>query len=287
MDIKKLAGLFGRSSQTNRAARLKLGLLAIMKNEAMNRHEWLDHYRWQGVDKIFLIDNGSDDGSIELLAQEIAAGFVELFIRPEQHKQVAHCRAVWDEARIGEQVEWIVMADLDEFWFSPGSNIRAALDTLMDVDLVYSNWIMFGSSGFERHPPSLRRHLIHRQPKLSAHPDTKWICRTNVIKDTRQFLVHKISGVDSARVVSDNDVFHLNHYPIQSLEYFKKVQMTRGDPSTERFDSVRDLAYFRRYDEPATVIDRTLADMLAAEEARSVESCEAAKRASIDDAAAR
>jgi glycosyltransferase involved in cell wall biosynthesis len=257
-----VAHFFGRPKPTHGVNLSKLGLIAIMKNEAMNLREWIDHYRWQGVDQIFLIDNGSTDGGPNLIEEEIADGFVTLFSRPEPHNQVAHYRAVFQQASVRERVEWLVMADLDEFWFSPGSNLRIAVDTLTDIDLVYTNWVMFGSSGLKEHPSSVRRCLLHRQPKLGSHSDTKWICRTNVIKDARQMLLHKISGVDSARVVSDNDLFRLNHYAIQSLEYFTKIKMTRGDASTPDFDSFRDLDYFKRYDEPASVVDRTLADML-------------------------
>jgi len=237
--------------------------MAIMKNEAMNLREWVDHYRWQGIDKIFLIDNGSSDGGVSLIEGEIAEGFIELFERPEPHQQVAHYHAVFAAASIAERVEWLVMADLDEFWFSPNSTLHTAVDNLTDIDLVYTNWTIFGSSGFDRHPPSLRRELVHRQPQLGLHSDTKWICRTAAIRDPRQMIVHKLTGIDSTRVVSDNDLFRLNHYPIQSLEYFTKVKMTRGDACAQRFDSVRDLDYFKRYDESATVLDRTLADMVA------------------------
>lgn len=127
-----------------------------------------------------------------------------------------------------------------------------------DIDLIYANWRVFGSSGYETHPPSLRRHLIHRK---QMHMNTKFICRADAITDTRQLNLHKVQG-GSSRVVSDNERFHLNHYPIQSLEYFTRIKMTRGDASSPQLDGVRTLEYFHRYDESATYVDRTLADML-------------------------
>jgi hypothetical protein len=154
------------------------------------------------------------------------------------------------------------MADLDEFWFSPGSNLRKALDSLQDIDLVYANWKMFGACGYQTHPPSLRRCLTLRHPTLGEHASTKWICRTDAISHRRNISIHKVSGIDSTRVVSDNVRFHLNHYPIQSMEYFSKVKMTRGDASSPMFDTVRTLDYFHRYDSPAVFEDRLLADSL-------------------------
>ena len=267
--IVKLGRMFKaltrRRKPRNNAAREKLGLLAIMKDEAMNLREWVEHHRWQGVDRIFLIDNGSTDGGRDLIENEIREGYVELFVRPDSHQQWAHYQAVMVQARICERVEWLAMADLDEFWFSPGSDLPTALDSLKDIDLVYANWKMFGASGYQNHPPSLRRCLTLRDPMLGEHADTKWICRTDAITHRRNISIHKVSGVDSTRVVSDNVRFHLNHYPIQSMEYFTKVKMTRGDVSSRKFDAVRTLDYFRRYDTPATHEDRLLADSLPPE----------------------
>jgi hypothetical protein len=45
-----------------------------------------------------------------------------------------------------------------------------------------------------------------------------------------------------------NVLIQLNHYPIQSLEFFQKVKMTRGDVSSSAYENVRDLSYFHRYD---------------------------------------
>jgi hypothetical protein len=258
--IKRRRGSFFRPfAQPDRK---QLGVLAIMKNEALNLREWIAHYLWQGVDRIFLIDNGSTDGGPDSLRADLSQGRLELFSRPEPHRQCAHYHSVFVEARIWEKVEWLIMADLDEFWYSPGSNLANTLSDVRDLDLVYANWRIFGSSGHQNHPPSVRRNFIHRHPQLGGHVNTKWICRTDAITDTRQLDIHKVRGIDSSRVVSDNERFHLNHYPIQSLEYFTKVKMPRGDASSPQYDNVRTSEYFRSYDEPATQVDRTLADML-------------------------
>jgi len=40
---------------------MSLCLVAIFKNESYILEEYINHYIRQGVDKIFFIDNGSDD----------------------------------------------------------------------------------------------------------------------------------------------------------------------------------------------------------------------------------
>lgn len=41
---------------------------------------------------------------------------------------------------------------------------------------------------------------------------------------------------------------HLNHYPIQSLEYFRNVKMRRGDVRSADSNETRSMEYFRAYD---------------------------------------
>ena len=49
-----------------------------MKNEARNIVEYVSHYRWQGAEKIYLIDNGSTDETLELIKPFLEDGTVEL-----------------------------------------------------------------------------------------------------------------------------------------------------------------------------------------------------------------
>ena len=83
---------------------IKLGVLAIMKNEAMNVREWLDHYLWLGVDRVFLIDNGSDDNAIEIVDAHPQRARIELIVRPERHQQGQHYRSAFDLPRCGRGV---------------------------------------------------------------------------------------------------------------------------------------------------------------------------------------
>ena len=74
--------------------KVKLSLLAQMKNETMNLKVWIDHYLWQGVEKIYLIDNGSTDEPLKILKQYIDKGIVFYVSLPEKHKQVEHYKFI-------------------------------------------------------------------------------------------------------------------------------------------------------------------------------------------------
>ena len=124
---------------------------------------------------------------------------------------------------------------------------------------------MFGSSGHKVHPSDLRTQFLMRHQELGDNRNTKWICQTNIFRGLRGLRgldVHKIRGACSSRTISDNNMFQINHYVIQSLEYFTKIKMTRGDATNKIEENTRNIDYFNRYNEPCIVKDTLLSDMV-------------------------
>ena len=61
----------------------------------------------------------------------------------------------------------------------------------------------------------------------------------------------------------DNNGLQLNHYRIQSKEYFEKVKMVRGDVSSGRWEHVRTWDYFEEHDKSdSDVVDMELCSIL-------------------------
>lgn len=229
----------------------------------MNLDEWVTHYLEVGAGHIYLIDNGSTDNTVAKAQAWVSKGLVSLIERPLRYKQVAHYEEAINKFGIRTKCEWLLIADLDEFWFCPdGQALTEQLMSFKDVDVIYANWRMFGSSGLIDHPVSIRAELIHSSPTLGDHINTKYMCRTNVIGTKYAIGIHKLHGACSSRTVSDNFNFNLNHYPIQSLQYFKTVKMARGDANSSEMDGFREIAYFRNYDAPCTEENRTLSDLV-------------------------
>lgn len=245
---------------------IRLGVLAIMKNESINIDEWIEHYLWMGAEKVYLIDNGSTDDTLLNARKWEETGRVAVIELTGKYQQVKHYWTAIKHFDIRRTCDWLLIADLDEFWFCPnGDSIPVALRDFQNFDVVYSNWVLFGSDGLVDQPSSIRRSFVHRKPGVDLHINTKYICRTSVIKRKSSLGIHKIIGADSSRTISDITRFQLNHYPIQSLSFFTSVKMTRGDVATPMHDHVRDMDYFRRYDEGCTEIDRKLADLVSSQ----------------------
>ena len=242
-----------------------LAVLGIMKNEAWNLDEWIEHYLWMGADHVFLIDNGSTDNSLSLAQAWEERGQVTTMIQYERWRQTRH---YWDAIKhfgIRRDYEWLLVADLDEFWFTPdGRSLPETLAALRDLDLLYVNPLTFGSSGHVRHPRSLRRDLVMRAPEPADHMTTKWVCRTKILNRRRDLRIHKIFSAASDRVVSANDLFRVNHYQYQSHEFWNSVKIPRGDAALEARDILRTASQLPAFDALCTVEDRALADQLGA-----------------------
>ncbi|NBE06143.1 glycosyltransferase family 2 protein [Paragemmobacter ruber] len=234
-----------------------------MKNESISIDEWIEHYLWVGAHMIYLIDNGSTDDTLQKARQWEKGGRVRVIELPEKYKQTQHYWTAIKHFKIKQNCDWLLVADLDEYWFCPsGDSIPDALREFSNFDVIYSNWVMFGSGGFVEQPESVRMSFVLRKPGVNWHINTKYMCRTSVLKRQSSVGIHKVKGADSSRTVSDITRFQLNHYPIQSLSFFTSVKMTRGDAATPRHEHVRDMEYFRRYDEGCTEVDRKLADLV-------------------------
>ncbi|MES2434798.1 MAG: glycosyltransferase family 2 protein [Pseudomonadota bacterium] len=241
-----------------------LGVLGIMKNEARNIDEWVQHYLSVGAGKIFLIDNGSTDDTVSKAKAWVAKGVVELVEYPQPHRQRRHYWTAFNEFKIARRCQWLIIADLDEFWYCPtGEPIPDQLADYRDLDVIYANWRVFGSNGLKKHPASIRQAFTLRNPRLHFHTGRKYMCRTSVIKSAQTIGVHVLNGARSERTVSDNERFHLNHYVVQSLEYFQTAKMIRGAASKIDRDGVRTMEYFEKFDSAATLPDHVLADLVA------------------------
>lgn len=233
-----------------------LSMLAIFKNEEQSLSMWIEHYCWMGVDHFYLIDNGSTDNSRKILEQYENHGIVSIFSLPEKHKQQEHYRNVYDKV-VKKNSVWVIIADLDEFWYVKGSTIKKQLKCFGQYNVISSKWRMFGSDGLIEQPKDIRVSITHRHPALNSN--TKCIFQTNPINST-QITLHTIE--DEPNQIDASDVFRLNHYPIQSWEYFQKVKMQRGDATSSTVDNIRNEDYFKNYDKDTDYEDLDLQQMV-------------------------
>jgi len=234
-----------------------LSILAIMKNEAMNLKLWVEHYIWQGVDHIYIIDNNSDDESIQIIKDLIKIGYpITLNKLFEPHKQVEHYKYIYDKEKLQEKTKWLIVADLDEFFYCNNSRISNELKYFEDYDFITSKWRMFGSNNCIEHPKDIRISLTKREKELSIIG--KYIFQPKNIH-SKSLNIHWLNDGYNNKI-DLSEIFRLNHYPIQSKEFFEKVKMTRG--AADRVDNVRNWDYFDNYNKNTDYEDNDLKHMI-------------------------
>jgi hypothetical protein len=227
-----------------------VAVLTIFKNEAEIMDEWLRHYIWQGVDFIVLLDNGSTDGgsdtafaTAKTLGREKDIIILDAPLKNSQKRLYNDIAKPWFSQKRRPNVTIVV--DLDEFMFGvekPLADIfREKFLRNPRIGQWSCPWFVFGSSGYVKQPASVRESFVWR----GENP-------TEIGKSVVSFELlnnfsihdHSVSGKKSncPRGVQ------LNHYPIQSWEYFSRVKMTRGDVADKDYETYRNADYFKNYD---------------------------------------
>ena len=250
----------------------QLLVLALFKNESHVLAEWVEHYLAEGAAAIHLINNNSTDDFLSPLQDFIGAGVVTLHHDSRQHCQ----RQIYNEhlQHLRSQCRWLLVCDLDEFIYARGPGMRIS-DVLkaqpMDVSCIHLPWKMFGSSGHQSQPKSVRSGFVSRAKADAPHPcktaeggiPGKTIARASRIRSLdvhtcnlswgRRILPNgepaaRGSFQDISEAALATHPLHLNHYAIQSLDIFTRVKMARGDVNSSDYAHARDMDYFRSYD---------------------------------------
>lgn len=216
-----------------------LSVYALFKNEAEIFKEWLEHYLDEGVEHFYLIDNGSDDNFIEVIKPYMDhITLIKDEERGDQTQVKIYNRHILP---ILEESEWFIGIDLDEFIYTKDGTIASNLKNVdKNIGQILVPWKYFGSSGHIYQPSSVVDSFVYRR-KTPYEAPTKPICRAVSINDIN---VHHCNIKDNYKTVDstlkndnihiltdellDKSTFLINHYMLQSLDWFRRVKMTRG-----------------------------------------------------------
>lgn len=206
--------------------------------------EWLSHYKWQGVDSVLLLDNNSTDGWREQFKG--FESFAEVVPVAKDNAQTEHYNTVGKPWLAKNNIDIVCVVDLDEFVFgTDGKSLKQHVETLFQDDglsTVCMTMRPFGSSGHEKQPPSIRTGFTWRKSDLSGLA-TKCVSR---VRDLVEIRIHE--HLVKGKSLRDPPGLQLNHYVIQSKEFFQKVKMSRGDGQHVENNRGRDMKYFAKHD---------------------------------------
>lgn len=249
---------------------MKLFIAAIVKNELDALLEWIAYHRVLGVNGFIIADNGSNDGTRELLGSLAKLGIVTVIDYPTVGAQKPQLPAYEKILRTcSRDVDLLAFIDADEFllpleqeqlipalqgWFADDS-----------VSAVALNWSNFGSNGeiFAEEGLVIERFTKRAPQTFNVNHNFKSIVRP--ARTERFFNPHyarlrygryiDVQGNDlvlhpkhgngvSAEVIWNG--VRVNHYAVKSLEEFLLGKHLRGSAAT--VNRVKHKAYFKAHD---------------------------------------
>lgn len=215
---------------------------AIVKNEAPYIEEWIEFHLLQGVEHFYICDNGSTDGTYEILEKYDGLGLITLFPLGTPAFQMKYYDHVVQSYR--SRSKWIAFIDADEFLFHTQGSLSDALKEYEEYPGVAARWYLFGDRCNMVKEPLVTRKFQHR----AAHPDQHV---KSIVQPSRVKSVGKNPHVFycDAPVVDENkkslpkeyavmpgrtaDLFRINHYHVKTLEEYmlRKAAAPRADIS--------------------------------------------------------
>ena len=247
-----------RLKQDKSIPKYYLAVCAIAKNEGPYFQEWIEWHREQGVEKFYIYDNESTDGTKEVLKPYIESGLVEYIYFPGYRRQLAAYDDCLQNFRF--DARWIAFIDLDEFIVPiKDDSIPAFLKRFEGSPAVEVNWLIYGSGGAKKKMPGtmMERFKCHSQPTHYLNRHVKSIVDTHRVFN--MIGCHEAARISGYAADShgnpikkhfrerdpQQDIIRINHYAVRSYEEFlEKQNRGRASGSNRTVKS----EYFDKYD---------------------------------------
>ncbi len=228
--------------QQKKRGKCHLSVCAIMKDEAAYLIEWLEFHKIVGVERFYLYNNNSNDGTIELIEEYVRSGEVILHDWPFVPGQILAYEHCLENYR--QESEWMAFIDVDEFLFpTEKDDLKEVLAEFDGVGGVAVNMLYFGSSGHQTKPEGLQIENYTRRSEDDYEPNryVKSIVQPekilrpqcphfflpanqehSIVTENKEFLGGSITERVSTKKL------RLNHYYTRSRQEMKEKVM-RGD----------------------------------------------------------
>jgi hypothetical protein len=210
-------------------SRVRLFMTLLLRDEEDIVRENLDFHLAQGVERVIVTDNGSQDRTLEILREYEARGEVRLALEPTD--DYSQGRWVTRMARIAaaEGADWVINSDADEFWWPRVGTLGSTFERLADeVGVVVAHRTNFVPRPEDGRPFWERMTLRERQslnplgkplpPKVAhrAHPEI------TVVQGN-----HRVEGVNLGERVDDGSI-EILHFPMRTYAQFENKIVKGG-----------------------------------------------------------
>ncbi|MDC7952265.1 glycosyltransferase family 2 protein [Liquorilactobacillus mali] len=203
----------------------KVGIVAIVKNEASYIEEWINYYLSIGVDHFYIYDNNSTDNLVGIL--EKYQSVVTYIPFPGMARQMD----AYNDAlnRYGIECAYLAFLDADEFIYVKKHNNSLAnfLDTFFTDShqaALVVNWQLFGSSDNITRPQGLvtDAYVYRAEEKFKTNLHVKTILKPS---KTAGFTWNPHAAIYLPRYYAVNENLELCSGPFTKYVSVKKIQI--------------------------------------------------------------
>ncbi|NEU13217.1 glycosyltransferase family 2 protein [Methylobacterium sp. BTF04] len=167
------------------------------KDEAPIILEWIAFHIAAGFDRLVIIDNGSTDGTPDVIRSFWDQDKIDLIDWPGPGTQVAMYERV--AANYRDRTEWLAFIDADEFLYpTEGTDLRETLKAMPNVDGIGVHWHIYGSSGHTEAQPGLviENYQRRAEPDFIYNRHIKSVVRAaKIVKVYSSHLVAPAAGM--------------------------------------------------------------------------------------------
>jgi hypothetical protein len=151
---------------------MRLVMTLLARNEADIVDAQVAFHLHAGVDYVVATDNGSDDGTLEILERYERAGLLHLLREPgDDMRQPEWVTRMARMAATDFGADWVINADADEFWWPRGGTLKEVLRLVPErYGVVRGCWRHF--LPLAEGDPDFAEHMTVRLC-APAHPGTK------------------------------------------------------------------------------------------------------------------
>ena len=253
----------------------ELGICSIFKYDVEYLPEWIEFHQKQGVQKIWLYNNGGH-GRLDYefyLRPYIQSGFVTVKEWPYSYNSLEEWNEIQCDCylkclkRIQKKCKWCAVIDTDEFLFSPkGEKLPQVLNDYEKYAAVSINFVMYGTSNVLHIPQGekMTDHLLYRS-EIDHPANTHTNCIVRPSKVEKVLNPHEFVFTKGAYKIDENkrrfegpwteqvsvNILRLNHYWTRDLTYFHEKKI----PIRESWGQDRETSLAWERDDLNTVFD--------------------------------
>jgi hypothetical protein len=223
---------------------------AMFKNESHSIKEWIMHYLHHGVEHFYLINDNSTDNFMEIIQEYIDNDIVTLYNVNEPY-YLGRQRTLYNKCILPDikETKWLLMVDLDEYvWSKLDVNLSNILKNCEKLGQIQIKQTIFGSNGHISQPEHIVKSFTKRINDNSNEKKFKYIINSSY--DFSSLNVHHANFTNEENTTNPSvfiiieNVFIMNHYCCQSVEFWNNVKCVRGDSDNYAARNKEDFNYY-------------------------------------------